>query len=426
MSTKPLIIKTLPNGLRIAVVSDPRAATVTASVLVGVGSAFETKQQNGLSHFLEHLAFKGTLRRPNAKALLEEIESLGAITNAFTSHEYTGYWVKGNPDHIDAFVDILADIYQHSTLPESEIEKEKGVIIEEINMYEDMIPYKVNDVLFEILYGDHAMARTIIGIKERVASFIREDFISYRNLHYHAANTVIVISGKVTATKAVSLVKSVFGNLSKGKKSNRAKAPHTQVKSVLRVLTKQSDQAHLALAFRSVPLGHKDAPAIRVLSTILGKGMSSRLPLILRDELGAAYYASAFQESFVDQGIFVISAGIDKARLSTVVKRIIAECARLKTEQVGAQELTKAKEYSIGTLRLGLELTDDVAGFYGAQMVLGQKVRTPEEVIESIKKVTAKDVLRVAKTLFVAPRTSLAVVGPFTSNDLPRSALKAL
>jgi len=426
MATKSLITKTLPNGLRVAIVSDPRAATVTASVLVGVGSAFETPKENGLSHFLEHMAFKGTLRRPSPRILLEEIESLGAVSNAFTSHEYTGYWVKGNPAHADAFVDILSDIYLNSTLPEVEIKKEKGVIIEEINMYEDMIPYKVSDILFDMLYGEHAMARSILGTKETVASFTRDDFVSYKDRFYTAANTTVVLAGNITASKAVALVKKSFSELRKAKKNKRAPAPSTQRAAKAKLFSKKSDQAHLILAFRSIQLGHKDAAAVRVLSTILGRGMSSRLALIIRDELGAAYYVSAAQESFVDQGVFLISAGIDKKRLALVVERIVKECSRLKRQPVGEKELEKAKEFSIGTLRLGLELSDDVASFYGAQMVLEQKIRTPEEVIAAIKKVTATDILRVAKMLFKSSGANLAVVGPFKESDMPQTAFKGL
>lgn len=426
MPTKPLIIKTLSNGLRVAIVSDRQATTVTASVLVGVGSAFETQKENGLSHFLEHMAFKGTTRRPTPKILLEEIESLGAVSNAFTSQEYTGYWVKGNPRHLDKFIDILADIYQESTLPENEIQKEKGVIIEEINMYEDMTPYKASDVIFEMLYGKHALARSILGTKETVASFSREDFLSYKKRYYNASNTVVVLAGDVVLSKAMAMIKKGFGELSKSKKNRRSSVSVLQKAPLTKIFSKTSDQAHFILAFRSIKFGHKDAAAVRILATILGRGMSSRLALIIRDELGAAYYVSAQQNSFVDQGVFFISAGIDKTRLEEVISRIIIECNRLKQEKVEDKELAKAKEFSIGNIRLGLELSDDVASFYGTQMVLEQTIKTPEQVIGEIRKVTARDVMRVAKIIFQAQKANLAVVGPFKNSDIPKNLLKKL
>ncbi len=413
-----LVVKTLPNGLRIVVVPDAHAKTVTTSVLVGVGSAYELPKENGISHFLEHMTFKGTIRRPTPKVLLEEIESLGALSNAFTTHEHTGYWIKGNPEHVGAFVDILSDIYLHSTFPEAEIQKEKGVVIEEINMYEDIIPYKVNDVLFELLYDTHPLARSILGTKKTVASFSKTDLLSYRQRHYAPNNTLIVFAGAVTLAKAVQLARRAFSKSPKGKKIKRKRFTQTQTIPKIKIHTKQSDQAHLALAFRSFPLGHKDGAVLRVIGTILGKGMSARLPLILRDELGASYYVSAGQESFVDQGIFTISAGIDKARLREVTKRILTECARLKTQSLSDDELKKAKEFSIGALRLGLELSDDVASFYGAQMVLNQKTKTPEQVISAIRKVTTADIKRVARVLFQAKKANLAVVGPFDSSDI--------
>lgn len=426
MSTKPPTIKTLSNGVRLAVVPDPTAIAATVMVLINVGSAFESEQENGLSHFLEHMCFKGTDKRPTPRALTEEIESLGAITNAFTDREFTGYFIKGNPSHVAEFADILADIYHHSTFPGGEVEKEKGVIVEEINMYEDMPAQKVSDVLFAMLYGNHATGRSVLGTKETVRSFGRDDFVRYKGRFYTAANTTLVFSGDVTVKTAMALAKKHFGTLAKGAASRRKKVVERQRAPLARLYPKKSDQAHLMLAFRSLPLGHKDILIARLIATILGKGMSSRLTLLVRDELGAAYYIYAMQESYTDHGLFAIAAGIDRTRIDEIVSHLVAQCNRLKDELVGDKELAKAKEYMIGTFRLSLELTDSIAEFYGGQVVLRQTIKTPEQVIALIKKVSARDIMRVARILFRQNKANLAVVGDFKDGQLPHRALSAL
>lgn len=423
---RPLTLTTLPNGLRIAVVPDAHATTATALVLVGVGSSYESKSENGLSHFLEHMCFKGTARRPSAKAITEEIESLGAVTNAFTDREYTGYFIKGNPTHLPTYVDILSDIYLHSAFPETEIRKEKRVIIEEINMYEDQPSQKAGELLFELLYPGHAAGRSVLGTKETVSSFLQKDFHAYKDRCYTAANTVIVFSGKVTAKGAAALAKQSFGALKRGTHNKKSRLVERQRKSQFALFHKATDQAHLLLAFRSFALSHKEQTVARLLATILGRGMSSRLALIVREELGAAYYVFAQQEGYTDHGIFVIGAGIDKTRLHEVTKRLVGECIRCAKEPVSDKELAKAKEYTIGTLRLALELSDDVANFYGGQLVLRQKVKTPEQLIKEIKAVTAKDILRVANIVFRANRANIALVGPFVDSDLSVSAFTGL
>lgn len=426
MATTALKTATLSNGLRIAVVSDPQALTATAMVLVGVGSSYEVPRENGLSHFLEHMCFKGTTKRPSARVITEEIESLGAVTNAFTDREYTGYFIKGNPAHLPQFVDILNDIYTNATFPEKEIEKEKGVIVEEINMYEDMPQQKVGELLFSLLYPGHATGRSVLGTKETVASFTQKDFFSYKERFYTGVNTLIVFSGNVTFAKARALAERQFGLIKRAKKNTRVRVKQAQTAPQIAVQKKQTDQAHIILAFRSLPLGHRDLVAARLLATLLGRGMSSRLSLLVREELGAAYYVYAHQESYTDHGLFAIAAGLDKNRFLEVMRAIIGECVKLKNELVPPLELAKAKEYAIGTFRLGLELSDDIANFYGAQMVLHQKVRTPEALIAALKKVTARDLQRIARTLFSSKRANIALVGPFDQTDVPRDLFTPL
>ncbi len=423
---KKPVLKTLPNGLRVLVIEQPQAPTLTTMVLVNVGSDYESKDQNGLSHFLEHLYFKGTLARPSAKIISEELDRIGAISNAFTSEEYTGYWAKGGPEHIDTFLDVLSDIYINSTFPEIDVNKEKGVVIEEINMYEDSPQYLAGREMTSLLYGDQPAGRSIIGTKETVTSFTRESVVTYQQAHCVAENTVVVISGPITTALAVRKVKAVFTGIPTKKKKSKILTRRIRPTTRTRVHSKHTDQAHLSIAFPTVALGHTDLVALRLLSTILGRSMSSRLFVRLREDLGVAYYVSAGQDSLTDRGEFGISAGVDKGRVSEVVGEIMRELVTLKSELVSPEELTKAREYSLGMLRLGLESTDDLANFYGHAAILEQPFRTPEIIKREYTKITPSDLRRVARKFFTKERAHSVLVGPFKDTDLPETLFDSL
>lgn len=421
-----IIEKKLPNGLRIVMMPQPDAPTATVLILVGTGSKYETKKESGLSHFLEHMYFKGTTLRPSARSISEALDRLGAVSNAFTSQEYTGYYAKGNPKHVNMFVDILSDIYLHSTFPEKEIEKEKGVIVEEINMYEDMPHHKIWDLLFALMYGDQPAGWSVAGTKENVVGFSRKDFLRYQKEHYTASNTIIAVSGAFDAQDILNVVKKSFKVISNGKTKSKKKIIDKQTASQAKVFNKTTDQAHIAIAFRSIPLQHPDAAAVSLLATILGGGMSSRLFLELREELGAAYYVRAEQDSFTDHGMFSITAGIDKTRLAEIVEHVVEVLNTIKTTLVPAEELEKVKEFSLGMMRLGLESSDSIAGFYGTQLLLKGSYKTPEQLTKEYMKVTAQDIQRVANKIFVAEHANIAVVGPFEKQKIDTALLKNL
>jgi predicted Zn-dependent peptidase len=421
-----IIEKKLPSGLRIVMAPQADAATATVLLLVGTGSKHESKKENGLSHFLEHMYFKGTELRPSARSISEALDNLGAVSNAFTSHEYTGYYAKGNPKHAETFVDILSDIYLHSTFPEKEIAKEKGVIIEEINMYEDMPQYKVGEQLFSLMYGDQPIGWSVLGSKDTVNAFSRKDFLKYQKEHYTAANTIVVVAGAFDQKKIQNTIKNAFANISKenAKPKKRVRDQQSQPRSM--VLQKPTDQAHMILAFRSVPIDHADSAAISLLSTILGGGMSSRLFLQLREEMGAAYYVRAEQESFTDHGIFSIAAGIDKKRFTEILDSIVTILQEIKTTLVPAEEMNKVKEYTLGMMRLGLESSDSIAGFYGSQILLKGKYKTPEQLTREYMKVTAEDIQRVAKKILIEKHANLSVIGPFDKKTVTTTILQGL
>lgn len=419
-------LTTLKNGLRLLTIAQPAAATATVLILVGTGSKYESKRENGLSHFLEHMCFKGTDNLPSSKVIAEAFDQIGAINNAFTSTEYTGYFAKGGPKNVKTFLTILSDIYLNSTFPEADIEKEKGVIVEEINMYDDMPQHKVAEVLTALMYGDQPAGLPIAGSKENVRSFTRNDFVAYKDKHYHAENTIVVVCGAVDPLEIRTLVTKTFGSLTPSPKTAKKKVLISKKALQLSVIHKQSDQAHLAIGFHSIPFGHKDARAVALLATILGRGMSSRLFQTLREELGVAYYVSAAQESSSDHGVFEISAGIDKERTGAVFERIVDILRDLKDTLVSTKELAKAREYTLGIARLGLESSDDIAGFYAAQLIMKGAFKTPHEMIREYQVVTPADIRRVARVLFTTTNTHIALIGPFKKDAIDTRAFLSL
>jgi len=412
------IVKTFKNGLRAVVCPQKDSQTVTTLVLVSTGSKYESLQEHGISHFLEHMYFKGTLKRPSSKIINETLDGLGAVSNAFTSHEYTGYYAKGNPKHLGTFIDILSDIYINSTFSETEIQKEKGVIIEEMNMYEDMPQYLVGEELFTLLYGTQPAGRSIKGTKESVTSFKQKDFLNYRKKFYTAPNTVVVVSGNVNPSDCFKKIALSFKDLPKGKKNKKEKVSDNQKSPLVRIKSKVTDQAHMALAFHSVKFGDSKSHVISLLATILGRGMSSRLFTILREELGAAYYVSADQDSYTDHGVFSIASGIDKTRLKEIVKSIVKELVKIKIDLVSKEELIKAKEYTVGMMKLGLESSDSIANFYGYPLIMGKNIRNPDEIMKKIMSVTSSQIREMAKRLFTKNNANFALVGPFKEGDM--------
>lgn len=415
-------LKKFPNGLRTLLVPMEGQRTATALVLVACGSKYERKDENGISHFLEHMCFKGTSRRPNQLLIAGELEGMGAEYNAFTGHEYTGYYAKVAAPELPRALDILADVYADSLFRAEDIEKEKGAIVGEINMYEDIPMRKVNDLFMKLLYGDQPAGWSIAGPKDLVTTFTRERFLDYRARHYVPNATTVVIAGAFDARKTLALVKQKFGALKKGKKDGKAKVFDRQDAPNVLVEKKDSDQTHLVLGARGVPLAHRDYHTLQVLAGVLGGGMGSRLFQKVRTEMGLGYYVRAANDAFTDHGFFAASAGVVNERLPEAVTAIVAEMRRLKEELVTKEEITRVKEMLRGRLLLGLESSDDIAEFYGFQEVLRRKLLTPDDVMRQIERVTPASIRRAARTYFVPEQLNLAVVGPWED----AAALKAI
>ncbi len=409
--------KVLHNGLRVVTIPMKDNPTATVLVLVEAGSKYEDKKVNGISHFLEHMCFKGTAKRPRAIDISKELDTLGSQYNAFTSQEYTGYYAKSDAKHFHKIFDVVSDIYLNSTFPSAEMEKEKGVIIEEINMYEDMPQRHVQDLIMKLLYGDQPAGWNIAGEKKNILGMKRDDFVNYKKQHYLPEATVLIVAGKVTEKEVINEAKKLFGKLERGKKSAKIKVKEIQKNPEVLVNFKKTDQTHFVLGTRTYGLFDKKNAALSVLGGILGGGMSSRLFQRLREEMGVGYYVRAYNDTYTDHGFFQVSAGVDNKRIEEVIKAVLEECNRLKTEKVGEEELNKVKEYLTGNMKLSLESSDDIANFYGGQELLKRELKSAEEKAEEIRKVTVKQIQELAKDIFKNEKLNLVLVGPFKEKN---------
>jgi predicted Zn-dependent peptidase len=405
------------SGLRVITINMADNPTATVLVLVEAGSNYEIKTENGLSHFLEHLCFKGTTRRPKPIDLSRELDSIGSQYNAFTSQEFTGYYAKSNAKHLAKILDVVSDLYLNPTFPEAEIQKEKGVVIDEISMYEDLPHSDVHTLFAELLYGDQPAGLKITGTKESVRSFTREALIDYRSRHYVASATTIIVAGNfsnaVTESDLHAMIAEKFSGISVAKKHDKSKVVEVQDIPKLALKVRKTDQAHLVLGVRTFDIHDKQTVTTQVLSAILGGGMSSRLFQKLRDEMGVGYYVHSSVDAMTDHGYLAVSTGVDATRSEEVVAAIIAEFIRLKTTPVPEDELAKVKEYMIGNMYLGLESSDSIAEFYGFQELMRRKLLRPEQVADKIRAVTSMDIQDVARKIFIDRKLNLAAIGTF-------------
>lgn len=400
--------------------------TETASmfIMVGVGSRFESEREAGLTHFIEHMLFKGTEKRPNTLAISEELDSIGGEFNAFTAKDRTAYYAKADSKHLDRVMDVLADMYLNSKLEQEEINREKGTIVQELSMYEDAPMRSVSDVYDNLMYGKHALGREIIGYKKTINSFRRKNFIDYMNKFYLANDTVVCVAGKFDEKKVVGKIKKYFAGMDGGKKPAVKKVVEKQRKPMVAIKQKKTDQTHFILGVRSYSQEHKDRFALGILATILGGNMSSRLFIEVRERRGLAYSIHTDTDTYVDCGYLATQAGVDHGKLEITIETILKEYKKIATEKVSEKELRNAKDYIRGKSVMGLEQYDEVAMYCADQEVRKNKIMTPEEYFENIEKVTADDVLRVAKYIFKNEKLNLAVIGPHRNANKLEKILK--
>jgi predicted Zn-dependent peptidase len=405
--------KVLENGLRIITIPMAENPAVTVLVMVEAGAKYEAKEENGISHFLEHMVFKGTPRRPHATDISREFDGLGAESNAFTGEEYTGYYAKVGKKHLDQALDIISDMYLNPLFPEEEIVKEKGVIIEEIRMYRDRPDSQVQDALGELMYGDQPAGWTVLGPEENIRSFNRAHFTNYRNRHYVASATTVVVAGGMHEKEVEEKVTRLFAPISTGVKQGKLEVKENQVAPQSKVVYKDTGQTHLAIGFRTFSIFDERKEAMRVLAAILGGGMSSRLFAKMRNVLGICYYVRARHTALTDHGLLTVSAGVDTSRVELGIQTILEEVQRLVTEPVSPAELQKAKDYISGHMLLNLETSDAQAEYAAHQEILKREITTPDDSIRKIQNVTAEEIQALAREFLVEKGLNLAIIGPY-------------
>lgn len=409
----------LSNKAPIITIPVPEAKTATALLIFKTGSRYENKKNNGISHFLEHLFFKGTLKHPTTLALASELDSLGCEFNAFTSKEYTGYWIKTAASKLGQALEILGDMILNSKMAADEIEREKGVIIEELNMYQENPMMHIDDVLETCLYGDTPAGWETVGTKKNIQNFKRQDFIAYLNSQYGANSACLIIAGGIKDKdfkKATEIVKALKDN----KWKKQVKFVSHQTVPTVKTLFKNIDQANLSLAVRTFPLNHPEEFNVKILSIILGGAMSSRLFINLRERNGLAYYVKTDTEFYSDSGYLTTQAGVPTEKTKQAVEIILSEYGRLKTELVSKSELKRAKDLLQGRLLLQMEATDNLANWYARQAILRDKIMTPEEFMKKIKAITPLDLQKTAKKIFIDKGLNFAAIGRFKEAEFKK------
>lgn len=425
-------IYTLKNGLQVIFI-DTKSTSLTTILMVGAGSRYENKKNSGVAHFFEHMAFKGSKKYPNSFLISSTIEGIGGIFNAFTSKDYTGYWIKSTDEHFEVVIDVLSDMVLNPILSVEEIEREKGVIVEEINMYEDTPQRKVSELFENLLYKDNPLGFDIAGSKKTVQSFNRLTFTDYIKDLYHPNNAVLVVAGGLSNLKGsvkknlvlspfqnyLLLIEEKFSNWKRKKKSNYLKIKENQTSPQMIIKYKKTEQAHFCLGFRAFSFNDSRKYVLSVLSAILGGGMSSRLFIQVRERRGLCYYISTGSELYNDCGNFVTQAGVtnQSKKIKEAVKVILDEHKKIIKGDIKKDELKRAKELIKGRFLLSLEDSARVATYFGRKQLLENKINTPEEIIKKIEAVEIDEIISLAKTLFTPKTLNFALIGPYKEKD---------
>lgn len=405
--------QTLDNKLRIITVPLKETKAVTVLVMAKVGSRYEVEGNKGISHFIEHMFFKGTKKWPSTLALSQELDGVGAEFNAFTAKDHTGYYIKADASHLDLVLDLLSDMLYSSKFDEKEIEKEKGVITEEMNMYHDNPLIYTEDLFEQSIYQGNKLGWDIIGTKETINSTTRSKIISYLNQYYANTNLVIGIAGAINDA-VVRKVTEFFSSKNIGKSENNYKKfSSKQNKSRVKIMFKETEQIQIGLGFPAYGYGHKDLYAFQLLSIILGGNMSSRLFVNIRGKQGLCYYIKCQPNVYQDTGNLYIQAGLDKNKIEKAIKLIIKELNQVKKSGVTVKELQKAKDFIKGKTVLALEDSLHQAEWYVKQAIFERELLSPEERFKLFDAVTKDDILKVAKDIINDKKLNLVVIGPY-------------
>lgn len=412
--------KKYANGLNLITAPLNDTEAVTVLVIVGVGSRYETKEQSGISHFLEHLFFKGTKKRPSTLKLSKELDALGAKYNAFTGEEYTGFYIQSAGEKFSRSWEILSDMILNPLIPEREVERERGVILEEMNMYYDTPQAYIGELAKRTVFGNTPLGRDVIGTKEAINSISKNDVVAYRKENYKPSNMIVAIAGDKNTSNWEKAVEQVLG---KGKEE---KTPGFQPADVclrgpkVEIHNKKTDQSHMIVNIPTFPITDPRWRTLEVLTNILGGQMSSRLFIEIRERRGLAYYIKAMPENFHDTGLLSISAGLRTSNVDEALEVIKKELNKMVVKPVTAEELRRAKDNIIGHLALGLEGSFNVAEFLADQLFYENKIRQPEDFVKEYQSVTQKDIQNLSREIFCPENISVTVIGPLGEKEKPK------
>jgi predicted Zn-dependent peptidase len=407
----------LENGLRILMVPVNSFQSVSMGIFVATGSRYEQVTDSGMSHLIEHMLFKGTSKRPTAKHIAEEIEGVGGVSNAYTGQETTAYYAKVAASHVNIAIDLLTDMVRNPLFKPEELEKERLIIGEEINMIYDIPDSWVNILLDQVMWPGHPLGRNVAGTHESLAAISRDALISFFENCYHPQNVLVTLGGAFQPDLIVAEIAARLGNWSAAPRPSFEKAPPTQAEPRCRIEDRPIEQGHFCLALPGLPRNHPDRYTLSVLNTILGDGMSSRLFLRIREDKGLAYAVDSGLNFLQDTGTLVIYAGVDPGRASEALSAILAELERLRDNTVPVGELRKAKEYLKGRLVLGLEDSFSRAAWVAYQALFMETIRSPEDVLDAFEAVTAADVQSLAHKIIDPSAYTLSAVGPFGQGE---------
>lgn len=418
-------ISSLANGLRVVTTPVPTAQSVSVNVFVGVGSRGEDRRTNGVSHYMEHMLFKGTERRSDAIQIAEAIEGAGGVLNAYTSKELTCYWNQVPFDRLPLALDVLADMFRHSKLEQAEIDRERTVVQQEIRRSHDQPGAWASELLSRATFGDQPIGWPIAGTLDTVGAMQRDDFVQHVATHYVPSNTVVSVAGNTTHDEVLALSRELFGDLADRPAPPPATARIAFDDDAVVVEKRDIAQCNIGIALHALPRMDSDRYPLQVLNTVLGRGMSSRLFKEVRERRGLAYSVGSGAARYSDAGVMSVSAGVTLEHLEEATSVIRDELFKLTTDAVSEEEITKARDFSIGNFRLGLESTMALAQRAGESLLMTGEIEPIEDVVDAIAAVTPVDVQRVARRLFRPGGFAMAVVGPGGDADRLRAILAA-
>jgi len=407
----------LDNGLRVITSTMPHSRSVCLAIFVGAGSCYESEEEAGISHFAEHLFFKGTERRPTSKEISQDIEGVGGIINGGTDKEVTVFWCKVASPHFPIALDVLSDLLLNSRFDNKEIEQERRIISEEINMNLDIPQQRVNTLIDELLWPEQPLGREVIGYKETVSSITREQLLNHVARRYMPNNTVLSIAGNIQHEEAMAQIEPLFNKWAARELLTGYITDDKQTEAKLHIEPKDIEQAHLCLAVHGFPRSHPQRFTLDLLNTVLGGGMSSRLFMEIREHRGLAYDIHSYTEHFLNSGSFIIYAGVDPEKIETAVAAILEELSQIK-QGITTSEVTRAKELSKGRLYLRFEDSQNVALWYGSQEILLQQILDIDDVISIVDAITIDELEEVAKEILTNSGLNLAVTGPVKGDSL--------